>query len=76
MLPAPKRAKPPVIGHTDVYLSFRSTPEYADWLSDLARATYRSARRNVAMQCRELFKGARPPLRRAARADRPLTRRV
>jgi hypothetical protein len=49
MLPSPKRAKPPTVGHTDVYLSFRSTPEYADWLADLARATYRS--RQEMLQC-------------------------
>ena len=44
-----QRAKPPATGYTDVYLSYRSTPEYADWLSALARATHRS--RQEVLQC-------------------------
>ena len=43
------KAKPPATGYTDVYVSYRSTPEYADWLTALARATHRS--RQEVLQC-------------------------
>src|SRR5512135_1810240 len=42
MIGKTKQLRAPANGKTDVYMTVRSTPEYAVWLAGLARMTHRS----------------------------------
>ena len=42
MIAKTKQLRAPANGKTDVYMTVRSTPEYAVWLAGLARMTHRS----------------------------------
>ncbi len=47
-------ARVPAHGKTDIYLTLRSTPQYADWFAQLAKVTHRS-RQEVITYCVERY---------------------